>query len=163
MPRVADHRRVRTGGCGGTIDPDAPRPTVDRPAPVRATKGVTLLTAPRLELLPTRIADYAPGRITEVPASAWPALLAEPDGDGGVDTTLPRYGLDVLARDLPLDPHHVHALIVAADPPLATRRVRLTTYAGRLWVLADRSILAAHLAAGTDPLPVRLVRPAPAA
>ena len=121
---------------------------------------MTVLTAPRLETLPTHISAYAPSRITAVPTDAWPAALVPNDSADGVETMIPRYGLDVLARDLPVDPNLVREHLLATDPPLATRRVRLTTYAGRLWVLTDRSVLAAHLAAGTDPIPVRLVRPA---
>jgi len=116
--------------------------------------------APSTNLLPDRLTAYAPGRITEVPVAAWPAALDGAVATGGVRTTIPRYGLDVYASDHPVVPDEVRAwsarLSVADASDLD---VAVANHAGRLWVVGDRALLAAHLASGTQRIPVRIVVP----
>ncbi|MFP4148483.1 MAG: hypothetical protein ACLFUG_08550 [Nitriliruptoraceae bacterium] len=110
------------------------------------------------EPLPTSLARYAPGRVVEVPDVSWPVF--EVRDRVGVTSTIPRYALEVLTVALELDPARVRWLAETTDPrPLSDRHVHVVTHRGRLHVVDGHHALAAHLAAGTERIPVRLVTP----
>lgn len=107
---------------------------------------------------PTRLSDYAPGRITVVAPERWdvPSHL-EPSG---VLIELPRYALDVRVADDAIDPERVRWLTRrSATTPLETRPVHLLLHRGALYVVGNRHVLAAHLAVGCERIPVHLFRP----
>jgi hypothetical protein len=108
--------------------------------------------------LPRSLPDYAPGRIVEVPDEHWPII--EVRDRVGVTSTIPRYALEVRTVAVRLDPERVRWLAEAASPrPLSDRHVHMVTHRGRLHVVDGHHALAAHLAAGTERIPVRLVAP----
>lgn len=109
-------------------------------------------------VLPTRLTAYLPDRLQLVPAEAWPDVLSGPFARAGVRTTIPRYALDLRTQVDEVDPARVRWLAQGSTiRTLATRHVHLTTYQGLLWIVDGHTALAAHLAAGSDELPVRLV------
>jgi hypothetical protein len=108
--------------------------------------------------LPSSLARYAPSRIVEIPDEQWPIM--EVRDRVGVVSTIPRYALEVRTARLELDPERVRWLAEATSPrPLSDRHVHLVTHRGRLHVIDGHHALAAHLAAGTERIPVRLVTP----
>jgi hypothetical protein len=113
--------------------------------------------APRTEL-PTDLTAYAPGRIVAVAPERWtvPATL-EPSG---VLIELPRYALDLRARRTTIEPERVRALMDGATlPALGDRPVHLTMHRAVLHVVRGHHVLAAHLASGTERIPVVMHRP----
>lgn len=107
--------------------------------------------------LPTALPDYLPGRIHVLAASRWP------EGDwitNGVRVFVPRYGLEVFVRDPQVDPVRVRWLAARTVHPIETSYVSLI-HDRRLYVLRGRHLLAAHLVAGSDRIPVKLFRAAP--
>jgi hypothetical protein len=109
--------------------------------------------------LPTRLPDYAPGRILAVGPDEWtlPDVL-EPSG---VLIELPRYALDLRTLPVPIDPARVRRLLDgSAVRPLETRPVELSLHRGSLHVVAAHHELAAHLAVGAERIPVALQRAA---
>lgn len=109
-------------------------------------------------VLPTRLTAYLPDRLRLVPAEAWPDALCGPFARTGIRTTIPRYALDLRTGIDEVDPARVRWLAQGSTiRTLATRPVHLTTHQGVLWVIGGHTALAAHLAAGSDQLPVRLV------
>ncbi|MFU8840276.1 MAG: hypothetical protein ACNA8R_06100 [Nitriliruptoraceae bacterium] len=109
--------------------------------------------------LPSSLSQYAPGRIVEIPDDQWPII--EVRDRVGVVSTIPRYALEVRTVSLELDPERVRWLAAATSPrPLSDRHVHMVTHRGRLHVVDGHHALAAHLAAGTERIPVRLVTPA---
>lgn len=110
------------------------------------------------EPLPTSLAQYAPGRIVELPDEQWPII--EVRDRVGVTSTIPRYALEVRTAPVQLDPERVRWLVQATSPrPLSDRHVHLVTHRGRLHVVDGHHALAAHLATGVERIPVRLVTP----
>jgi hypothetical protein len=96
--------------------------------------------------LPTRLPDYAPGRILAVGPDEWtlPDVL-EPSG---VLIELPRYALDLRTLPVPIDPARVRRLLDgSAVRPLETRPVELSLHAAACtssrpitsWLLISRS------------------------
>lgn len=109
-------------------------------------------------VLPTRLTAYLPGRLQLVPAEAWPDALGGPFARVGVRTTIPRYALDLRTGVDEVDPARVRWLAQGSTiRTLATRHVHLTAYQGLLWIVDGHTALAAHLAAGSDEVPVRLI------
>jgi hypothetical protein len=107
--------------------------------------------------LPARLPDYAPGRIRVLPEGAW-RVPSELDEDR-VRTALPRYGLDLRTLDVPIDVERVRWLVERATVrPLGSRHVHLVSHGTGLHVVDGHHALAAHLAAGTDRIPVKLAR-----
>ncbi len=120
--------------------------------------------APLPETLPTRLTDYLPERVRWVPEHAWPQELAGPFETTGIRTRIPRYALDVRTRVNEVDPDRVRWLAQGSTiRSLETRLVHLTAHRGLLWVVDGHHSLAAHLAAGTEHIPVKLVSPRAAA
>lgn len=116
------------------------------------------MLAPLPRELPEQLPAYLPGRIRAADPALWPPF--ERYETTGVPATLPRYGLDLLARDLTIDPDRVRWLVERTTTrPLAARHAHLTTYRGIVHVVDGRHALAAHLATGGERIPVRLVRP----
>lgn len=110
------------------------------------------------EPLPRSLAQYAPGRIIEIADAQWPII--EVRDRVGVTSTIPRYALEVRTVALELDPARVRWLAATTSPrSLAERHVHVVTHRGRLHVVDGHHALAAHLAAGTERIPVRLVTP----
>jgi hypothetical protein len=110
------------------------------------------------EPLPNSLARYAPGRIVEIPDDQWPII--EVRDRVGVVSTIPRYALEVRTVSLELDPARVRWLAESTSPrPLSDRHVHMVTHRGRLHIVDGHHALAAHLAAGTERIPVRLVTP----
>lgn len=108
--------------------------------------------------LPSSLAEYAPGRIVEIADAQWPII--EVRDRVGVTSTIPRYALEVRTVALELDPARVRWLAATSSPrALAERHVHVVTHRGRLHVVDGHHALAAHLAAGTERIPVRLVTP----
>lgn len=108
--------------------------------------------------LPDRLADYAPGRIVEVAPPAWPIL--EVRDRVGITSSIPRYALEVLTTPTDIDPERVRWLVDGASTrPLTNRHVHVVHHRARLHVVDGHHALAAHLAAGSDRIPVRLVTP----
>lgn len=117
---------------------------------------------PLPETLPTRLTDYLPERVRWVPEHAWPQELAGPFETTGIRTRIPRYALDVRTLCNDVDPARVRWLAQGSTiRSLDTRLVHLCSHRGVLWVVAGHTSLAAHLAAGTEHIPVKLVAPAP--
>jgi hypothetical protein len=109
--------------------------------------------------LPDRLTSYAPGRIVEVAAAAWP--IVEVRDRVGITSTIPRYALEVLTVRTDIDPERVRWLASGASTrPLSNRHVHVVHHRARLHVVDGHHALAAHLAAGSDRIPVRLVTPA---
>jgi hypothetical protein len=109
--------------------------------------------------LPHRLIDYAPGRIVEVDPTVWPIL--EVRDRVGVTSSIPRYALEVLATPTDIDPERVRWLVDGSTTrPLTNRHVHVVHHRARLHVVDGHHALAAHLAAGSDRIPVRLVTPA---
>ncbi|TVR22585.1 MAG: hypothetical protein EA387_08510 [Nitriliruptor sp.] len=108
--------------------------------------------------LPDRLTDYAPGRIVEVAPTAWPIL--EVRDRVGITSSIPRYALEVLATPTEIDPERVRWLVDGSSTrPLTNRHVHVVHHRARLHVVDGHHALAAHLAAGSDRIPVRLVTP----
>jgi hypothetical protein len=106
--------------------------------------------------LPDRLTSYAPGRIVEVAAAAWP--IVEVRDRVGITSTIPRYALEVLTVRTDIDPERVRWLASGASTrPLANRHVHVVHHRARLHIVDGHHALAAHLAAGSDRIPVRLV------
>lgn len=107
--------------------------------------------------LPTTLPDYLPGRIHVVAEERWPT------GEwatNGVRVLVPRYGLEVFVADPAIDPDRVRWHARRTVHPLEASYVSLL-HDRRLYVLRGRHVLAAHLAAGSDRIPVQLYRPVP--
>ena len=116
--------------------------------------------APLPKTLPTRLSEYLPERVRWVPAPAWPQELAGPFATTGIRTRIPRYALDVRTARNEVDPARVRWLAQGSTiRSLDTRLVHLTCHRGVLWVVDGHHSLAAHLAAGTEQIPVKLVSP----
>jgi hypothetical protein len=108
--------------------------------------------------LPRSLSHYAPGRIVEIPDDQWPII--EVRDRVGVTSAIPRYALEIRTVAVELDPERVRWLAATTAPrPLADRHVHVVTHRGRLHVVDGHHALAAHLAAGTERIPVRLVTP----
>jgi hypothetical protein len=115
---------------------------------------------PEVAALPNRLTAYLPGRITLVPSDEWPAALAGPFDRTGVRTTIPRYALELRTRRDEVEPDRVRQLADGSTiRTLETRLVAVCSHRGHLWVVGGHTALAAHLAAGTDEIPIRLVHP----
>lgn len=111
-------------------------------------------------VLPARLTAYRPGRIALVAAAAWPSVLDGPFEPGGVRITVPRYALDLRTCRDDVDPHRVRWLADGSTiRPVTTRTVPMVPYRRSLWVVGGHTVLAAHLAAGTEDIPVRLLTP----
>jgi hypothetical protein len=109
--------------------------------------------------LPDRLPDYLPGRIRVLPHDAW--RLPDHLADDRVRTSLPRHGLDLRTLDVPIDVERVRWLAERCTTrPLEARHVHLVSHGTGLHVVDGHHALAAHLAAGTDRIPVKLARPA---
>ena len=108
--------------------------------------------------LPTSLVDYAPGRIVPAEPDSWP-IRAVHDRIGVV-STIPRYALELLTLRTDIDPERVRWLVDGSSTrPLTNRHVHLVHHRARLHVVDGHHALAAHLAAGSDRIPVRLVTP----
>lgn len=113
-----------------------------------------------IPVLPTSLPDYAPGRIVEVAPEAWPDVFAAGFERHGIRTALPRFGLCLHTLRTEVDPARVRAAMSpTTTAPLRERRVAVTHHAGVLWVVGGHTALAAHLASGSERIPVDLVRP----
>lgn len=109
--------------------------------------------------LPARLADYAPGRVVEVAPASWP--IVEVLDRVGITSTIPRYALEVLTVRTDIDPERVRWLATGSSTrPLSNRHVHVVHHRARLHVVDGHHALAAHLAVGSDRIPVRLVTPA---
>lgn len=109
-------------------------------------------------VLPDRLSAYLPDRLHVVASEEWPAALTGRFERTGVRTTIPRYALDLRTQKDRIDPDRVRWLAQGSTiRTLATRHVHLTAYRGVLWIVDGHTALAAHLAAGSDEIPVRLV------
>ncbi len=109
--------------------------------------------------LPTSLVDYAPGRIVPADPVSWP-IRAVHDRIGVV-STIPRYALELLTLRTDIDPERVRWLVNGSSTrPLTNRHVHLVHHRARLHAVDGHHALAAHLAAGSDRIPVRLVTPA---
>ena len=108
--------------------------------------------------LPTSLVDYAPGRIVPAEPASWP--IREVRDRVGVVSTIPRYALELLTLRTDIDPERVRWLVDGSSTrPLTNRHVHLVHHRARLHVVDGHHALAAHLAAGSDRIPVRLVTP----
>ena len=108
--------------------------------------------------LPTSLVDYAPGRIVPADPVSWP-IRAVHDRIGVV-STIPRYALELLTLRTDIDPERVRWLVNGSSTrPLPNRHVHIVHHRARLHVVDGHHALAAHLAAGSDRIPVRLVTP----
>jgi hypothetical protein len=108
--------------------------------------------------LPDRLTSYAPGRIVEVAAASWP--IVEVRDRVGITSTIPRYALEVLTVRIDIDPERVRWLASGSSiRPLSNRHVHVVHHRARLHVVDGHHALAAHLASGSDRIPVRLVIP----
>ncbi len=147
----------------------------------RLSPSVHLIETPLLHDLPTvapvtlpavlsdHLPDYAPGRITLVTPEAWPLHdVDRPDEGGapgtrlgiGIRTTIPRYALELRTARAGVYPDRVRWLVErSATRPLSARHVHLVHHRGLLHVVDGHHALAAHLAVGSDRIPVRLLRP----
>jgi hypothetical protein len=109
-------------------------------------------------VLPNRLTAYLPDRLHVVPSEEWPHALMGRFERTGVRTTIPRYALDLRTQKDDIDPDRVRWLAQGSTiRTLATRHVHLTAHKGVLWIVDGHTALAAHLAAGSDDIPVRLV------
>ena len=116
------------------------------------------MTMPAPTPLPASLTDYLPGRIHVVDAERWPTGGWEATG---VRVFVPRYGLEVFVRDAQVDPERVQWHARRTVHPIETAYVSLL-HDRRLYVLRGRHLLAAHLAAGSDRIPVQLFQRVPA-
>ncbi len=108
--------------------------------------------------LPTSLLEYAPGRIIPADPATWPVI--EVNDRVGVVSTIPRYALEVLTLRTDIDPERVRWLVNGSSTrPLTNRHAHLVHHRARLHVVDGHHALAAHLAAGSDRIPVRLVTP----
>jgi hypothetical protein len=111
------------------------------------------------QVLSDHLPDYAPGRISWMSPEVWP--LRDPDSGVGITTSIPRYALDVVTARTRVDPDRVRWLAErSATRPLETRHVHVVHQRGVLYVVDGHHALAAHLAAGSERIPVRLLRAA---
>jgi hypothetical protein len=111
-------------------------------------------------VLPDRLTAYLPERITLVPPEAWPVVLTGGFERTGVRTSIPRYALDLRTSRDEVDPARVRWLAEGSTiRSLATRHVHVAAHLGMLWIVDGYTALAAHLAARTEAIPVRLVSP----
>lgn len=109
-------------------------------------------------VLPDRLTAYLPDRLHLVPSEEWPAALTGRFERTGVRTTIPRYALDLRTQKDGIDPDRVRWLAQGSTiRTLTTRHVHLTAHKGVLWIVDGHTCLAAHLAAGSEGIPVRLV------
>ncbi|MFA9444641.1 hypothetical protein [Egicoccus sp. AB-alg6-2] len=109
------------------------------------------------EQLPSALPDYLPGRIHVVEPERWPTGAWVTNG---VRVSVPRYGLEVFVRNADIDPERVRWHTRRTVHPLEASYVSLL-HDRRLYVLKGHHVLAAHLAAGSDRIPVQLFRQAP--
>lgn len=117
------------------------------------------MRTPLPPLLFDRLPAYLPGRITVVPDEHWD-LWSTQTRSLGIRIELPRYGLDLLTRDVPIDPARVRWLTERTTTrPLDARHVHLLHHRGSLHVVDGHHALAAHLITGAERIPVRLVAP----
>lgn len=108
--------------------------------------------------LPASLPEYAPGRIIAVDPETWP--IVEVNDRVGVVSTIPRYALEVLTLRTDIDPERVRWLVDGSSTrPLTNRHVHIVHHRARLHVVDGHHALAAHLAGGSDRIPVRLVTP----
>lgn len=115
------------------------------------------MLAPLPRSLPDHLPDYLPGRIRLLADHAW-RVPSELDDDR-VRTAIPRYALDLRSLDVAIDPERVRWLAERATTrPLETRHVHLVSHGPGLHVIDGHHALAAHLASGTERLPVLLAR-----
>lgn len=119
---------------------------------------MSMTVLPRV--LSDHLPDYAPGRIRPVAIDAWP--VAEVHDRAGVPSSIPRYALEVHTARLDIDPDRVRWLVERSTVirPLDARHVHLVPGRGGLYVVDGHHALAAHLAIGSDRIPVRLVHAA---
>lgn len=109
-------------------------------------------------VLPDRLTAYLPDRLHLVPSEEWPAALTGRFERAGVPTAIPRYALELRTQKDDIDPARVRWLAQGSTiRTLGTRHVHLTAHKGMLWIIDGHTALAAHLAAGTDNIPIRLV------
>ncbi len=108
--------------------------------------------------LPTSLLEYAPGRIVPADPTTWP--IVEVHDRVGIVSTIPRYALEMLTLRTDIDPERVRWLVNGSSTrPLTNRHVHLVHHRARLHAVDGHHALAAHLAAGSDRIPVRLVTP----
>ena len=108
--------------------------------------------------LPASLLEYARGRIIPVDPATWP--IVEVNDRVGVVSTIPRYALEVLTERTDIDPSRVRWLVEGTSTrPLANRHVHVVHHRLGLHVVDGHHALAAHLAVGSDRIPVRLVTP----
>jgi hypothetical protein len=125
----------------------------------RRSVEVEFMRAPLPPLLPDRLPAYLPGRIVVVPDEHWD-IGTDAVTSLGIRTELPRYGLDLRTRDVPIDPTRVRWLTERTTVrPLDARHVHLLHHRGVLHVVDGHHALAAHLVTGAERIPVRLVAP----
>lgn len=108
--------------------------------------------------LPTLLSDYLPGRIHVVDEVRWPTGAWVTNS---VRVLVPRYGLEVFVRHERVDPSRVRWEARRTVHPLETASVSLL-HDRRLYLLRGRHLLAAHLAAGSERIPVQLFQRVPA-
>ncbi len=115
------------------------------------------MRAPLPSLLPDRLPAYLPGRIAVVPDELWD-IGTEAMTGLGLRIEVPRYGLDLRTRDLPIDPLRVRWLTERSTTrPLGARHVHLLHHHGVLHVVDGHHALAAHLITGAERIPAKLV------
>jgi len=108
--------------------------------------------------LPSSLVEYARGRIVPADPATWPII--EVRDRVGIVSTIPRYALEVLTLRTDIDPERVRWLVNGSSTrPLTNRHVHLVHHRARLHVVDGHHALAAHLAVGSDRVPVRLVTP----
>jgi hypothetical protein len=114
--------------------------------------------APLPTQLPDRLPGYLPGRIRVLADDAWPV---PPDLEHDrVRSVIPRYALDLRTLDVPIDVERVRWLAERVTTrPLEARHVHLVTAGTGLHVVDGHHALAAHLAAGSERVPIKLARP----
>lgn len=115
------------------------------------------MRAPLPSTIPDRLPAYLPGRISVVPDELWD--LEQPaEAAFGIRIELPRYGMDLHTRDVPIDPERVRWLTERTTVrPLDARHVHLVHHRGGLFVVDGHHALAAHLLTGAERIPVRLL------
>lgn len=115
------------------------------------------MRTPLPAMLPDRLPAYLPGRIIVVPDDAW-ELHGREGAPTGIRTRLPRYGLEVRTRDVQIRPDRVRWLTERSTTrPLDARHVHLVHHRGELYVVDGHHALAAHLATGSEHIPVKLL------
>lgn len=108
--------------------------------------------------LPDRLVDYAPGRVLEVDDQDWPIL--EVRDRVGITSSIPRYALEILTTRTDIDPARVRWLVEGSSTrPLQNRHAHVVHHRARLHLVDGHHALAAHLAVGSERVPVRLVTP----